>query len=29
MKGITVCNIPTYSTERVAHTLIMLMFNMP
>lgn len=27
-KGITVCNIPAYSTERVAHTAIMLMLNL-
>ena len=26
-KGITVCNIPTYSTERVAHTVIMMLLN--
>ena len=26
-KGITVCNIPTYSTERVAHTVIMMILN--
>ena len=27
-KGITVCNIPAYSTERVAHTAVMLMLNL-
>ena len=27
-KGITVCNIPAYSTERVAHTAIMLLLNL-
>ena len=27
-KGMTVCNIPAYSTERVAHTAIMLMLNL-
>ncbi len=27
-KGIMVCNIPAYSTERVAHTAIMLMLNL-
>lgn len=27
-KGITVCNIPAYSTDRVAHTTIMLMLNL-
>ena len=27
-KGITVCNIPSYSTERVAHTAIMMILNM-
>ena len=26
-RGITVCNIPAYSTERVAHTLIMMILN--
>ena len=26
-KGITVCNIPSYSTERVAHTVIMMILN--
>ena len=26
-KGITVCNIPAYSTERVAHTVIMMLLN--
>ena len=26
-KGITVCNIPAYSTERVAHTVIMMILN--
>ncbi|WP_366936452.1 hypothetical protein [uncultured Catenibacterium sp.] len=26
-KGVTVCSIPAYSTERVAHTVVMLMFN--
>ena len=26
-KGITVCNIPAYSTERVAHTVIMIILN--
>ena len=26
-KGITVCNIPAYSTERVAHTVIMMTLN--
>lgn len=26
-KGITVCNIPAYSTERVAHTAIMMLMN--
>ena len=26
-KGITVCNIPVYSTERVAHTVIMMLLN--
>ena len=26
-KGITVCNIPAYSTERVAHTAIMMILN--
>ena len=28
-KGFTVCSIPAYSTERVAYTVIMLMFNTP
>ncbi len=27
-KGITVCNIPAYSSERVAHTVIMLLLNL-
>lgn len=27
VKGITVCNIPAYSTERVAHTVIMMLLN--
>lgn len=27
-KGITVCNIPAYSTERVAHTAIMMLMNL-
>lgn len=27
-KGITVCNIPAYSSERVAHTAIMLLLNL-
>ena len=27
VKGITVCNIPAYSTERVAHTVIMMILN--
>ncbi len=27
-KGITVCNIPAYSTQRVAHTAVMLMLNL-
>jgi len=27
-KGITVCNIPAYSTQRVAHTAIMLILNL-
>lgn len=27
-KGITVCNIPAYSTERVAHTAIMMILNL-
>lgn len=27
-KGVTVCNIPAYSTERVAHTAIMLLLNL-
>ena len=27
-KGLTVCNIPAYSTQRVAHTAIMLMLNL-
>lgn len=27
-KGITLCNIPAYSSERVAHTVIMLMLNL-
>ena len=27
-KGITVCNVPAYSTERVAHTAIMMMLNL-
>ena len=27
-KGITVCNIPAYSTKRVAHTAVMLMLNL-
>lgn len=27
-KGVTVCNIPAYSTQRVAHTAIMLMLNL-
>ena len=27
-KGITVCNIPSYSTERVAHTAIMMILNL-
>lgn len=27
-KGITVCNVPAYSTQRVAHTAIMLMLNL-
>ena len=26
-RGITVCNIPAYSTERVAHTVIMMLLN--
>ena len=26
--GITVCNIPAYSTERVAHTVIMMLLNL-
>ena len=26
-KGITVCNIPAYSTERVAHTAVMMLLN--
>ena len=26
-KGITVCNVPSYSTERVAHTAIMMIMN--
>ncbi|MBS7143179.1 MAG: D-2-hydroxyacid dehydrogenase, partial [Veillonella sp.] len=26
-RGITVCNIPAYSTERVAHTVIMMILN--
>ena len=26
-RGITVCNIPSYSTERVAHTVIMMILN--
>ena len=26
-KGITVCNIPAYSTQRVAHTVIMMLMN--
>lgn len=27
-KGITVCNIPVYSTQRVAHTAVMLLLNL-
>lgn len=27
-QGITVCNIPAYSTERVAHTVIMMLLNL-
>ncbi len=27
-KGITVCNVPSYSTERVAHTAIMMIINL-
>ena len=27
-KGITVCNVPAYSTQRVAHTAVMLMLNL-
>ncbi len=27
-KGITVCNVPAYSSERVAHTAVMLMLNL-
>lgn len=27
-KGITVCNIPAYSTQRVAHTAVMLLLNL-
>ena len=27
-KGITVCNVPSYSTERVAHTAIMMIMNL-
>ena len=27
-KGITLCNIPAYSTQRVAHTAVMLMLNL-
>ena len=27
-KAITVCNIPAYSTERVAHTAIMMLLNL-
>ena len=27
-RGITVCNVPAYSTQRVAHTAIMLMLNL-
>ena len=27
-KGITICNIPAYSTERVAHTAIMMILNL-
>lgn len=27
-KGITVCNVPAYSSERVAHTAIMMMLNL-
>ena len=27
-KGITVCNIPAYSTERVAHTAVMMILNL-
>ena len=27
VRGITVCNIPAYSTERVAHTVIMMILN--
>ena len=27
-KGITVCNVPSYSTERVAHTAIMMVMNL-
>lgn len=27
-RGITVCNIPAYSTERVAHTVIMMILNL-
>ena len=26
-KGITLCNVPAYSTERVAHTAIMMIMN--
>ena len=28
-KGIMLCNIPAYSSERVAHTAIMMMLNYP
>lgn len=27
-KGITICNVPSYSTERVAHTAIMMIMNL-
>lgn len=27
-KGITVCNIPAYSSERVAHTAVMMILNL-
>ncbi len=27
-KGITVCNVPAYSTQRVAHTAVMMMLNL-